>query len=152
MDVGFGDVATPHGWITPRCFSCRRHECWHIRENMKDFFDFWVLARHFAFDGPNLLEAVRATFERRSTQLPEVVPLGLTGAFANDPVKRTQWSGFIRRAAVTGETPALAECIAAIRDFILPVLRAIRNHSSFSLVWPAGGPWKTSTRHSDRRQ
>ena len=35
---------------------------------MKDFFDLWVLARSFAFAGPALADAVRATFARRKTR------------------------------------------------------------------------------------
>ena len=37
---------------------------------MKDFFDLWVLARQFEFQGPLLCQAIRATFERRHTPVP----------------------------------------------------------------------------------
>lgn len=35
---------------------------------MKDFFDLWFLCREFASDGQRLVQAVRATFERRATR------------------------------------------------------------------------------------
>ena len=38
---------------------------------MKDFYDLWTLARQFEFDGQVLSEAIRATFDRRQTPLPE---------------------------------------------------------------------------------
>jgi hypothetical protein len=34
---------------------------------MKDFFDLWLMARHFEFDGPTLAESIRRTCERRQT-------------------------------------------------------------------------------------
>jgi hypothetical protein len=43
---------------------------------MKDYFDLWVLAGAFAFDGAVLGEAIRAAFERRQTQLPTTTPIG----------------------------------------------------------------------------
>ena len=42
---------------------------------MKDFYDVWTLARHFAFSGPVLCAAMRATFERRKTVLPSTTAL-----------------------------------------------------------------------------
>ena len=38
---------------------------------MKDFFDIVVLARTFDFDGDWLARAMRATFDRRGTALPD---------------------------------------------------------------------------------
>jgi hypothetical protein len=43
-----------------------------------------VLAERFEFDGPVLIEAITATFERRGTPL---LPASLSAAFATDPAK-----------------------------------------------------------------
>jgi hypothetical protein len=67
---------------------------------MKDFYDVAVLARDFDFDGALLARAIRATFERRKTALPTTTPVALTPAFAEDATKKTQWSGFVRKAGV----------------------------------------------------
>ena len=32
---------------------------------MKDFYDLWMIAQTFAFEGDNLADAIRGTFERR---------------------------------------------------------------------------------------
>ncbi len=45
---------------------------------MKDFYDIWSLARTFEFSGPSLSSAIRATFERRQTDLPSKPPLRFT--------------------------------------------------------------------------
>ena len=54
---------------------------------MKDFYDLWVLARQFEFQGPMLCQAIRATFERRRTSVPAEVPLALSAEFSNDQGK-----------------------------------------------------------------
>lgn len=51
---------------------------------MKDFFDLWVLPRSFAFAGPVLGAAARATFARRKTPVPATPPLALTTRFGTD--------------------------------------------------------------------
>ncbi|RYZ92810.1 MAG: nucleotidyl transferase AbiEii/AbiGii toxin family protein, partial [Proteobacteria bacterium] len=42
-----------------------------INSRMKDYYDFWFLARLFTFEGQRLSETIRGTFARRSTPLPE---------------------------------------------------------------------------------
>jgi Nucleotidyl transferase AbiEii toxin, Type IV TA system len=62
---------------------------------MKDFYDVWFLSRRFEFDGETFVQAIRATFDRRKTQLPTSVPLALTLQFAT--LKIGQWNAFVRR-------------------------------------------------------
>lgn len=65
---------------------------------MKDFYDLALLARDFEFEGSLLVRSIRNTFERRRTQLPNEPPVALAS-------KRSQWTGFIRKAGVrNGET------------------------------------------------
>jgi hypothetical protein len=47
---------------------------------MKDFYDIWVLSRTIDFSGNELSEAIRLTFERRKTPLPQEVPTGFAKA------------------------------------------------------------------------
>jgi hypothetical protein len=49
---------------------------------MKDFYDVWFLSRRFEFDGQTLVQAMRATFDRRKTKLPTGIALALTQEFA----------------------------------------------------------------------
>jgi len=64
---------------------------------MKDFYDLLALSRLFAFEGRSLVQAMRATFERRSTPLPAETPLGLSTTFAEESEKARQWSAFVGR-------------------------------------------------------
>jgi len=51
----------------------------------------------FEFDGDLLKTALQATFSRRKTLLPADVPAGLSDEFAEDRLKQSQWTAFIRR-------------------------------------------------------
>ena len=80
---------------------------------MKDFFDVWLLLRDFDVDDALLVDAVRATFARRGTPLPEDVPIALPDALSQDVAKRVQWLAFLRRAGLVSESggPELAEVV-----------------------------------------
>lgn len=106
---------------------------------MKDYFDLWILSRYSDFDGTQLSRAIRATFERRGTPLPEGEPFGLSGAFTEDRQKQTQWQAFLRKNALT-ETP-LDEPVAALRAFLLPPLTALHQKAAFTQTWHAGHGW-----------
>lgn len=68
-----------------------------LNSRMKDFYDLWILAGRFPFDGGSLVAAIRATFARRSTELSQKAPIAITAVFAEDPNKRRQWQAFLNR-------------------------------------------------------
>lgn len=84
----------------------------------KDFYDLWALSRAYPFDGDRLARAIRATFERRRTDIPAIPPDALTPAFANDPMKRQQWASYIEDL----ESPGLdlSQVIADLAAFLMP--------------------------------
>ena len=63
---------------------------------MKDYYDAWMLLSTFNFEPERLRLAIVATFARRNTVLPVLVPAGLSDAFATDPGKQRQWHAFAR--------------------------------------------------------
>jgi len=94
---------------------------------MKDYFDLLALAHEGAADPSVLSKAIAATFKRRGTALPQVLPLILTDEFANDPAKQKQWQGFLKRNRLQSGT--LNKVVAEIRAFLeKPLLAAV--HSS----------------------
>ncbi|MBK7422312.1 MAG: nucleotidyl transferase AbiEii/AbiGii toxin family protein [Propionivibrio sp.] len=110
-----------------------------LNSRMKDFFDLWVLAKHSDFDGSVLSQAVAATFERRSTALPEGIPIGLSDGFINDAQKAKQWLAFLRKNAL--EPMLLETVIGDLRDFLLPVLASVSAGSTLDSAWRAGEGW-----------
>jgi predicted nucleotidyltransferase component of viral defense system len=107
---------------------------------MKDFYDLWSLSKTFPFTADTLAKAIRATFERRKTPLPEATPLGLTPEFLTDRAKRTQWSAFVKRSKLAAP-PTLEEAGLHIAAFLELPLRHARENSTTSAHWPAAGPW-----------
>jgi hypothetical protein len=69
---------------------------------MKDYFDLPALAREGTLDTAVLGDAIAATFARRGTPLPEGLPFGLTGKFAQDAAKRAQWQAFLDKNGLAG--------------------------------------------------
>jgi len=64
---------------------------------MKDFFDLWVLLHDMTLNDVELRRAIEATFDRRQTAIPDVLPIGLSDAFATDTTKQIQWTAFLRK-------------------------------------------------------
>jgi predicted nucleotidyltransferase component of viral defense system len=108
---------------------------------MKDFYDVWILARTFEFDGPALSRAIAATFRRRKTEVPAIPPLALTEAFSTDPQKTKQWSAFIKKGKLEPSGPSLRQVCAFLDQFLMPVSSAASANLEFEDHWPAGGPW-----------
>jgi hypothetical protein len=107
---------------------------------MKDFYDLWVLARQFPFEGPALARAIEATFRRRQTPLPAEAPLALTAAFYEERTKLEQWRAFLTKSKLAGGT-GLDQVATVLRAFLLPPTEALVAGAPFEAAWPAGGPW-----------
>ena len=73
---------------------------------MKEFYDLWIMAHQFNFDGLTLSEAIRNTFARRQTPVPTQTPSGLDSAFYSDKQKNLQWNAFLRKGMLlSSSTP-----------------------------------------------
>ena len=81
---------------------------------MKDFFDLWVLLHDTALDEAELQRAIEATFARRQTAMPGTPPIGLSDAFAEDPLKQVQWLAFLKKNRL--ETMDLREVVRHVRE------------------------------------
>jgi len=162
VDVGFGDAVTPaprfelypSALAQPRARVLAYSRDAVVAEKleamvalgarnsrMKDFYDVYFLASRFAFSGSVLSEAVRATFRRRGTPLPDDVPFGLTEDFAAMPERAAQWRAFVRRSRLPGEA-SLAACLEVLRAFVAPLLTVLRGRRRFDRRWRPGGPWE----------
>lgn len=162
IDIGFGDVVTPEAQTIsyptlldfpepqlraypPETVVAEKLEALvslGIRNSrMKDFFDLWIMAKTFAFDGPVLAEAIRATFARRKTAIPAETPIAFTPDFASDVSKQAQWRAFLKRTSLAMAPEPLPELLAFVAGFAMPVLETVRNGKPFAKKWPAGGAW-----------
>jgi hypothetical protein len=162
IDVGFGDAVTPDPEMVeyptllpelpgPRLRAYPREtvvaeklealvSLGMANSRMKDYFDLWILASHADFDGEILTRAIRATFQRRATPIPEAVPFGLTEAFAQDRQKQIQWRAFLTRNALDGLV--LDAVLKQLRRFLLPALQAEKADERLPGHWHPGDGWR----------
>lgn len=151
LDVGYGDAVTPapietelptllEGMLAPRLRVYSRETVVAEKleaivsigmgnSRMKDFYDLRALLREGRLDSEILGQAIAATFTRRSTPIPEDLPIGLTLEFADDLLKQRQWDGFITRSKL--QAPPLAQVVAEVAGgFAGPLRRALQEVSN----------------------
>ncbi len=155
IDVGFGDVITPAPIeieypalldapapilraYPPETVVAEKTETivslGIANSRMKDFYDLWMIAQTFTFEGGSLANAIQQTFERRRTALPEQMPVGLSDHFALD--REAQWQAFLARDRLATPSDSLAQVVNDLRVFLQPMLARTEVAS-----WPPGGPW-----------
>lgn len=163
IDVGFGDIVSPgpveteyptllafpaprlHIYSKESVIAEKLHAMVVLdltNSRMKDFYDLWILARLFAFDGATLAQAIQATFARRQTAMPAAPPTALTGEFATNGDKIKQWQAFLNRSQLDVGDVTFGVVIAALHGFLWPPLAALTTATVFSATWPAGGQWR----------
>jgi predicted nucleotidyltransferase component of viral defense system len=158
VDVGFGDAITPNpvsvefpallNFPAPRVLSYPRETV--VAEKfqamvmlgmsntrLKDFYDLWVLAEDFSFDGTVLGAALTATFERRRTPLPQTLSevVALTPLFAADSQKQQAWKAFLRKHQLMTTELSLIEVAERIQKFIMPVSVVVNSGKLFVGKW-----------------
>lgn len=109
---------------------------------MRDFFDIHALAHGRAFEGRRLVRALRSTFARRRTPLPEHLPIALTREFADIEGKRRQWEAFLAKTRIAAPAADLDTVLSALAHFFQRPLDAAREGREFDTIWPKGGPWR----------
>lgn len=113
-----------------------------INSRLKDFFDLWLLSQQFEFDGRLLSEAIARTFENRRTAM-SALPIALTAAFANDPIKAVQWKGFVRKSRLAIAPADFRIVVEALMQFLGPLAAALTTGQRFAASWHPHGPWQS---------
>ena len=110
---------------------------------MKDFYDVWALSETFAFDGPELQEAVARCFDRRGTPWSAERPEALTPAFYSNPRLQDYWTAYGHQGGLLHLPPsAFEELGSRIQSFLGPVRDSILAGEPFEMNWSPGGPWQ----------
>ena len=89
-----------------------------------------------------LAESIRRTFARRGTPVPEEEPVGLTGAYWEDPARVVQIRAFARRSKIPLNPDVASHILPLLRAFLLPILDEVRRGTHELEAWPPGGPWR----------
>lgn len=145
IDVGFGDALEPGAELldyptlldqpAPKLRAYARETViaekfqamvalGRANSRMKDFYDIWLLATSFQFENDRLARAIKATFERRETTIPDQLPDALTRDFGEDPAKIQQWEAFKRDLGA--DPGSLIDVCATLAAFLGPQAEAAR--------------------------
>lgn len=173
IDVGLGDSVTPEAeWLDypslvglpsprlrvypPEVVVAEKLHAMVVlgskNSRMRDFFDIHALASRRIFEGERLVQALRATFERRRTPLPATAPFALTPEFAGVEGKRKQWRAFLERNRIVTTVESLDAVVDGVATFLGPALDAAGVQEGFAQTWSPGGPWQRSRRSLQRRE
>ena len=107
----------------------------------KDFYDVYVLANRFAFDGPQLASSVAATFERRQTPITFVQSAALSTEFFSNDARAAQWRTYLDRNGLPGAPADFTKVGVTLTGFLGPVWIALASEQDFTPYWESGGPW-----------
>jgi hypothetical protein len=132
IDVGFGDAVTPapvdsvypvlldnlpaprlRAYPTYTVVAEKLHAIAVLgmtNSRLKDYFDLSVLLERETLVTDLLAQAIKATFERRRTAVPDALPIGLSDEFAHDASRQSLWLAFIKKNDLTPEPlPAIVD-------------------------------------------
>ena len=121
MDIGFGDVVTPHpvsldypllleelpeanilAYSTETVIAEKMHAIIDLADQssrMKDYYDIYHLLTSFKYDNTILQEAINRTFENRHT-LYNADMMFFRKDFPNHPQMQLRWSAFLKKATI----------------------------------------------------
>ncbi|MHC4891282.1 MAG: nucleotidyl transferase AbiEii/AbiGii toxin family protein, partial [Planctomycetota bacterium] len=162
LDIGFGDVVVPSPELMdyptildlpgPELRGYSREstiaekfeamvKLGILNSRMKDFFDIWLMSRHYDFDGRTLTAAIAKTFSTRGTDIPSE-PTVLSNSFTEDATKAAQWRAFIRRNRLANVPNEFGEILNTLVAFLGPIAKSLAADRSYKATWKASGPWR----------
>jgi|TARA_R110001599_G_C12237200_1_gene658531 predicted nucleotidyltransferase component of viral defense system len=155
VDIGFGDAVTPKSEIAfvPSFLDLpepmvRIYPAYTViaekfqamialgiaNSRIKDFYDIWVMASDMTFEASVLSDAVKATFERRETEINDVVLTVFGEVFINDEGKQKQWKAFLSRNALKSEM-SFADLMVKLKQFLEPVYQLASSNEVIEEYW-----------------
>ncbi len=164
LDIGIDDAVVPDpGWVdypvllgdeAPRILAYQPAtaiaekfqamiEIGLANSRMKDYHDIWMLSRTLEFDGQDLADAIRATFQRRDTALPSETPAELKPEYTLQPETSRMWDTYRKRFSVSAsDLPEDLQDVAdAIAAFVMPAVIAAAHDFDFDQAWTLATGW-----------
>ena len=109
---------------------------------MKDFYDIKTIASTMELDGEILFGAIKATFERRKTNITTEALYVFSDKFKQDKDKQTQWAAFLNKNGLE-KGSSYSDVVGEIQHFLEPVYQAIAEQKDYKQQWlPDTFQWK----------
>ncbi len=159
IDVGFGDIIHPHAQklqypaildfpvaelrgYSHESVIAEKIEAMvylgRLNSRMKDYYDVWLCARQYHFDGASLVSAIRKTFLNRGTQPVQFSEI--RNEIYNNDNLQVQWRGFMRKSNIAepGQFESLDPTLSMFLD--APLVAVVAGEA-FDARWLPAGPW-----------
>lgn len=101
---------------------------------MKDFYDIAVIAHSMSLEGDILARAIKATFDRRKTDLVRQSLYIFSDEFMQENDKKKQWKAFLNKNGINSSME-FDQVLSEVQQVIEPVYQSISNNESFEKNW-----------------
>jgi hypothetical protein len=108
----------------------------------KDFYDIYAMAGAFRFERTTLVQAVKATFDRRRTPVQAQLPEALAAPFYADQARAQQWRAYVTRNGLSDAPANFDQVGDRIIAFLHPLWADLGAGSPTAGNWQDGGPWR----------
>lgn len=160
IDIGFGDIIYPErtrmefpvllDMAVPEVYAysicsviAEKFEAFVslglANSRFKDFYDIYVLAIRYDFDGAELKNAIEETFSHRGTGFDDIA--AFEKGFTEESTRQIRWNTFIKKKKALTNV-GFQETINVLKALLMPIVKAIQNDEAFEKTWNAkSGKW-----------
>ena len=98
----------------------------------KDFYDIYVLSDRYNFDGKELTNAIKETFNHRGTSFDDIV--AFEDGFADDETRLMRWTSFVKKKKALIKLD-FEETVQLLKILLFPIVDAIKKNELFERTW-----------------
>lgn len=98
----------------------------------KDFYDIYVLSDRYNFDGKELTNAIKETFNHRGTSFNDIV--AFEDGFADDETRLMRWNSFVKKKKALVKI-GFVETVQLLKILLFPIVEAIKKNELFERTW-----------------
>ena len=98
----------------------------------KDFYDIYVLADRYNFDGTELMNAIKETFNHRGTSFDDIA--AFEDGFADDETRLMRWNSFVKKKKAFIKL-GFEETVQLLKILLFPIVDAIKKNELFERTW-----------------
>ena len=98
----------------------------------KDFYDIYVLSDRYNFDGKELTNAIKETFNHRGTSFDDIV--AFEDGFADDETRLMRWNSFVKKKKALIKL-GFEETVQLLKILLFPIVDAIKKNELFERTW-----------------
>lgn len=98
----------------------------------KDFYDIYVLANRYNFDGTELMNAIKETFNHRGTSFDDIA--AFENGFTDDETRLMRWNSFVKKKKALVKL-GFEETVQLLKILLFPIVDAIKKDELFEHSW-----------------